>query len=477
MKKYTLLLVGLALGASQLSAQDEFQRDTISMNQNYQTSVYYSLDDQSKTHLDNFSWDLAFRTTPMTVGVYANHATKNWEVTQVFVENSTSTITAEEKFLSDLTADYNALFQSVDLEDYQFYNSVTTWDTGALNMWSPEDPQINFNLGWGMYDMSSHKIVGHKVFVLSVAPAWPGAPVDPNSPKYKVYIKEHNPVSAERKWEFWYAPIDATNESDIIKIEFNGEDYGDKLLVYFNFETQSFSNEEPEVNNWDFVFTRYKDLVTAGPQTMWYGVTGVLLNNRSEAFGALNPLPDGQEFDPNNDDVYDFIEWDLDIPLINNDISIIGRNWRGSNSNNEYDIVPNAYFVKSKDNKIYHVRFRRAALGSSAPEGLQAGDIVFEYQMVEDLVNIQDWKKEFNLSVYPNPTENQITLNIDNRGSNQTGTIVITDMTGRHLLQSNAEIIAGNSQFSLDMSAFATGMYLVHIQLEQGLISKKIIKK
>lgn len=478
MKKYSLLLsMGLAISSTQIVAQDDFQRDTISMNQGYQNSVYYSLDQQVKTNLDNSSWDLAFRTTPMTVGVYANQGTKNWNVTQLFVENTMATMTAEDKFMTDLTSEFNALNQSSDLESYQTYNSISTWDTGALNMWTDDDPQINFNMGWGMYDMSSHKILGHKVFVLNIAPSFPGAPVDPSAPLYKVYIKEHNPMSAGRSWEFWYAPLDATTEAEIIKIQFDAEEYGDQLLVYFNFESEELFSEEPPVNSWDFVFTRYKELVAAGPQTMWYGVTGVLLNNNTAATGALNPLPDGQEFDPENDSVYEFIEWESDMDLITDDINIIGRGWRGNNTNSEYAIVPNAYFVKSKGNKIYHVRFRRAALGSSAPEGLEAGDIVFEYKMVEDVTSIQDWKNDFILSIYPNPAEREISLSIDNNGASQNGMIIITDMTGRHLLQRNEQIASGTSTFSLDMSAFASGMYMVYIQLDQGLISKKIIKK
>src|SRR5690606_41875984 len=64
-----------------------------------------SSDLNAETHsLNNSSWDIAFRTTPMTVGTYLNQATKNWDLIQLFIEDGTS-ITAEDYFMNDLTSD------------------------------------------------------------------------------------------------------------------------------------------------------------------------------------------------------------------------------------------------------------------------------------------------------------------------------------------------------------------------------------
>lgn len=475
MRKHTLLLsIGLASLAIQSNAQNDFVKDTVSMEQSYQNSVFYSLDSKNKTSIVNDSWDLAFRSTPMSVGVYANHASRNWDVLQIFVESANELNTAEDYFMYDLTADLNTLVSSQEVDDFKLFNSVSTWDTGAFNQWTPDDPQTNFNLGWGMYDMSSHKIVGQKVFILTKAAAFPGGPVDQNEPKYKVYVKEHDPMSPERTWEFWYADIDATTEAEITKITFNGSDYGDKLFTYFNFADESFINHEPTSDSWDMIFTRYKELVTQGPQTMWYGVTGVLLNNQTAAFGALDV---SEDTDTNNDEAFNFIEWGDDIILSNENINVIGRSWRGGNETNEYKIVPNAYFVKSKEDKVFHVRFRKAALGASAPEGLAPGDIVFEYKMVDDGVSVSEWRNDYSFEVYPNPTTDKITLRLENNAKPQVGGVVVTDMSGRHLMMKNQNFNVGSQTVEVDLSTLASGMYMVYVQLDQGLISKKVIKK
>lgn len=481
MKKSVLfLLAAFSLSAVNAQAPEDFQRDTISMGESYTESVFFSLDTKQKWELENDAWDIAFRGEPMTVGAYLNQATKLWDLTQMFVENSSSTTTAEEYFMTDLTQDFDDILSSSSLEDYQFFNSVTTWDTGAFNQWSPDDPQINFNLGWGMYDMGSHKIVGHKVFVINKAPAWPGAPVDPTAPQYKIYFKEHDPMSSDRPWEFWYAPLNATDEADITKITFNGSDYGDKLMVYFSFENGGeFLDLEPKASDWEVLFTRYKDLVTQGPTTMWYAVTGVQLNKFIPAYGLLDTEADLEEIDLEDDVVFDFIEWgDESIEMTNTNINAIGRDWRGSNVEDEYQIVPNNYFVQSKSNKVYQMRFRRAALGGAAPEGLAPGDIVIEYKLVEDNVNISEWKNDFEFTVYPNPTMDFVNINLNNNSlNNQDAQIVVTDLTGRHIMNQSAKVNTGQQSYTLDMSHLNAGIYMVYIQLDKGLLAQKVVKK
>lgn len=475
-KNIFLLSAGLLLTGISSFAQEEFQRDTISMGAGYENTIFYSLDNAETHSLNNSSWDIAFRTTPMTVGTYLNQATKNWDLIQLFIEDGTS-ITAEDYFMNDLTSDFNAKLNATDLEDYKFFNSITTWDTGAFNKWSPDDPQINFNLGWGMYDMSTHKIEGQKVFALTVAPAFPGAPVDPNAPTYKFYIKDHDPTDANRPWEFWYAPLDATTEAEIQKVQFNGSDYGNKLMVYFSFEDGEMHDYDPNQDAWDLSFTRYKEYVTQGQTSMWYGVTGVLLNRGIGAYGEIDESADEIETDFDENAPFEFLEWDESINLDNQNIAVIGRDWRGSNLTGEYAIKPNNYFVRSKGNKIYHVRMRRAALGSGQPDGFDAGDIIFEYKLVDGGVNINEWKENYTWSIYPNPSNDYIKLAIENTSSQkQTAQLVITDMSGRHVMVQNFALNQGKQEIQVALNSLKAGAYIVYLQLEEGLLSKKFLK-
>ena len=69
--------------------------------------------------------------------------------------------------------------------------------------------------------------------------------------------------------------------------------------------------------------------------------------------------------------------------------------------------------------------------------------------------------------VYPNPAKEKLTVNTI--GLNATK-IVLTDMAGKTVYQSQVM----NEKVSIDVSQYAKGIYLLQLQSESGLISKKI---
>ena len=75
--------------------------------------------------------------------------------------------------------------------------------------------------------------------------------------------------------------------------------------------------------------------------------------------------------------------------------------------------------------------------------------------------------------IYPNPTEGQVTVEIQNYDAATTGSISISTVNGRLLQQ--AEIIA--AQTPLDISAQPDGMYLFVIRIDGQVSTWKILKK
>ena len=72
------------------------------------------------------------------------------------------------------------------------------------------------------------------------------------------------------------------------------------------------------------------------------------------------------------------------------------------------------------------------------------------------------------LILYPNPTLNKLT--ISNEANYNIESIVIIDVNGAKLLETK------NSS-TIDISHFASGIYFVQINTDEGTITKKIIKE
>ena len=71
------------------------------------------------------------------------------------------------------------------------------------------------------------------------------------------------------------------------------------------------------------------------------------------------------------------------------------------------------------------------------------------------------------ISLYPNPTNSVFNLEIPNEVVKQ---VEIYDLSGKKLLKSN--------QHQIDVSSFATGIYMVQIQTESGKTRvSKLVKK
>jgi hypothetical protein len=78
------------------------------------------------------------------------------------------------------------------------------------------------------------------------------------------------------------------------------------------------------------------------------------------------------------------------------------------------------------------------------------------------------------ISITPNPTSDKVNINLNqNDVSNETATIVLSDMTGRQVLTQTTTAGA----FQLDLSNLAKGMYVVTVQSNNAIYQEKIIRQ
>ena len=76
-----------------------------------------------------------------------------------------------------------------------------------------------------------------------------------------------------------------------------------------------------------------------------------------------------------------------------------------------------------------------------------------------------------NITLFPNPTSNLLRINSPQL---QIEKLILYDLQGRKVQQLNVE---DPTQYQLDLSTLKTAIYFVEIHTENGVITKRVIKK
>jgi len=81
-------------------------------------------------------------------------------------------------------------------------------------------------------------------------------------------------------------------------------------------------------------------------------------------------------------------------------------------------------------------------------------------------------------SVFPNPTSNWLNISIDNRGNTyaKPWVLAIRDLTGRQIEERSIQLWQGLNHQRLDLTALPAGIYILTLESDSGLLSKKIVK-
>ena len=77
------------------------------------------------------------------------------------------------------------------------------------------------------------------------------------------------------------------------------------------------------------------------------------------------------------------------------------------------------------------------------------------------------------ITLYPNPATNTLTLNLSQLQKLQNASLSIYDIQGKQLLQQNIT----DTQTQIDISSFAKGIYIVKLQTDKETLQSKFVKE
>lgn len=414
-KKYLLVSVACMFMAWQ-SSRAQVVDDVVSVGPQYINQVYYSLTNDEQANNPLSDWDLAFELSFYGMGIRAN------------------TVTGMEVVKYPGTLDD---WDVVDTSGFSTWNRLhdnpLVWQEGALN-----DGMEDFNLGWGVYNTTTHVVTGNTIFIVK----WPSGVVK------KLRIDSH----ASGTYYFTYADLDSENEvsGSIAKANYSGKNF-----VYYSMLNNETLDFEPASSSWDLVFGKYMDLAPT-----IYGVTGIRQN-----IGVEIAQIDGI-------DVQESTLEDADVAGYSDDINVIGHDWKAINmATFQWDIVINrSYIIKSKDQKYYKLVL--TGFGGSSN-----GNFIFTKEDLGNVVSVNSLVNPSSFFLYPNPAaahQGSVQLAIDTQ-SPQSVTIDIINLQGQ-VVHSSRHMTSGSLQtLNLDIADLSRGLYQVSVQSSTNRSVSKLV--
>jgi hypothetical protein len=417
----TLLSIALMSVALQSNAQVII--DTVSVGAGYSNQKWYSLqnDEQGTQPKDN--WDLAFEISGYTASILANVQKTNFAV-----------------YKSPYSVAQYATIDTTGINSWpMLYNSDTTWTAGAFNrgaiLSNPND------LGWGVYNSSTHIITGDSCYVIKLSAT---------SYKKIKLIDLNGGV-----YSFEYANINGTNSQaqSITKTNYTGKNF-----AYFDLTNNVAVDREPVAANWDLTFVKYISFVP--PSGTPYGVTGVLSNKGVTVAQASNVTSPAT-----------YNNWTSHA--FNTSINEIGYDWKEINmATFAWDIkMDTVYFVKAKTNDIWKLSFTKFT-------GSGTGNFILSKEKLSS-VGLQDLSGNVSqVSLYPNPSNgNTTTLLFSTEKELSNVSVSIVDMAGRLVSTENISVIAGMNQYQLYTGTLNSGVYFVQMNAGTNTTTQKLIKQ
>ncbi|MBK6986682.1 MAG: T9SS type A sorting domain-containing protein [Bacteroidetes bacterium] len=397
--------------------------DTVSVGAGYANQKWYSLqnDEQGTQSKDN--WDIAFEINGYAASILGNVQKSNFAVYRAPYS----------------VAQYSTIDTSGISSWPLLYNSDTTWTVGAFNKGAiSSNPN---DLGWGVYNSSTHIISGDSCFVIKLSA----------SSYKKIKLIDLN----GGVYSFEYANIDGANPQvqSITKSNYTGKNF-----AYFDLTNNVVVDREPISANWDLTFVKYMSFVP--PSGTPYGVTGVLSNKGVTVAQADNVASPAT-----------YNSWTAHT--FNTAINTIGYDWKEINmSTFAWDIkMDTVYFVKAKTGDIWKLRFTKFT-------GSSTGNFIL-YKEKLSSVGLQDLKGNISqVSLYPNPsTGNTTTLLFATETELSNVSVSIVDMTGRVVSTENTSVNTGLNKYELNTGSLNSGVYLIQLNAGTNTTTQKLIKQ
>ena len=282
--------------------------DSLISGAGYANDVYYSLKDGVvATRLRN-EWDLAFTTLSQTASILVNSGNKDslfvWQDGSAADFNSASTLNLSKNL-------------ATNLNDSSWYNS-SAFEQNIV-------PENIYDAGWGIYNSSTHDVVGDSVYILKLTDG---------SYKKIVILKRSGAAGSTHDFTVKIADLAADAVAETITIPTTS--YSTKNFIYYSVTNKQIVDREPDKATWDFVFTKYDSRQAGYPL-----VTGILTNEDvasakiAEADSAIS---------------YKQV-------VFSKIIGNIGFDWKHFNGAT-YDIANPFYYVKTTDSRYYRIKFK-----------------------------------------------------------------------------------------------------------------------
>jgi len=406
-------------------AAQEAVEDVVSIGAGYANQVYYSLENGILKTEPKTNWDICLEQNGRYGAIRINSVNG---VELYMVPNATK----------DDWETVSINTGSIDFWD-DIHNSDTSWVRGAFNVQHTSDP---FDLGWGLYDFTTHDVIGDSIYVVKLS-----------DDSYRKLVIED---LTDEVWTLKYADLDGGNETNLV---IDQNDYPYRNFIYYSFLNEEVLDREPNRGSWDLLFTQYESYVTQDTAQQYYPVSGVLSNLNTK-------VAEVHDVDVNTED-YSNANFATSM-------SEIGYDWK------EYDFGESAYvveedlvyFVQTQKGDIYKIVF--TGFGGSSN-----GDFEFTKQLLNS-TSIFDATNSLvgKFDCYPNPTSHtndlQIIYSIE-KANIEKAYLEIHDLSGKLLFQKNLQNEKGLHQISLQNLKLQRGMYLIHLNLDTDKTYKKII--
>ena len=329
MKRVLQITAVMILMTGTLSAQ--WMTDSVSMGPGYSNNIFYAFGSNNgvKKTVSSSDWHIAFSMNALdSASVMANQ--KNSLANFVKVYNIHRPI-----------SDWTTAGLGDTLTGDLLYNGLEGWYQGAFN----QIPNTSaFNYGWGTYNINTHKIQGDSMFIVQTGNAF-----------YKMAIDSLNPITYD--WYIRLERIDLVGMTQTYTIS-KSSGYTDRLFAYFNLDSAQAYDREPDVNTWDMEFITYPTYISAGPNSSWRGVTG-LLHNRGRAVAEARNI----EVDAAQTEYMSIVPTTSGPAWINgwetSAYTTIGYDWKTFNMGTfQYDIPDSlTYFVAALNDTVYQLQF------------------------------------------------------------------------------------------------------------------------
>jgi hypothetical protein len=224
-------------------------------------------------------------------------------------------------------------------------------------------------------------------------------------------------------------------------------------VVYFSLTN---GTNVTTATDWNLVFCRYVTPLFDGTGYIPYKVTGILVNDGIQTAKATG-------IDPATVDYEDYLD------SLKTRLDVIGHDWKyfsGTAWSVPSDV---AYFVKTKDNKLYKLVFIDFE-GSSTGVGTFERTYLGELSSAPDLpAGIQE------VLIFPNPVAERLNISFTSETATAASLRLLnsagqTVWTGVARVQTGLNVLEVN-----DLPSLPTGNYFLNAQLPAGQFSRNII--